>query len=241
MPRPLRITLIVLAVLFVILLIVDRVSVRVAQSMVADRIQSELRLARKPSVVAHGYPFLTQALGGRYSDVEVTAEGVETQSIRDFGVVAHLQGLHAPISDLAGGDIQRVPVDRVVGSVTVPYAEVARVSRVSNARITREGDALRVRGQVTFAGQRVNASGLARVEARDGSLVVTVTEGAVEGVQVPPAALGLIMRGLSFMVPVTSLPFGLSITGVEIRDDALVVSAEARDVVLTRLGFSSTR
>src|SRR5690242_11881533 len=106
-----RITLILVGILLVLALVADRVSVRIAQSAVADKVQSQLSLPEKPSVTAHGFPFLTQLFGGRYEDLEVTAHGVKAQQFSNLTVHANLRGVHAPFSDLTGGRLERVPVD----------------------------------------------------------------------------------------------------------------------------------
>jgi hypothetical protein len=226
--------LIAVGVLLVLALVGDRVAAHAAQSAVAARMQSELKLPDKPSVRAHGFPFLTQLFGGRYTDVELTAHGVTARQLSNLAVHAHLRGLHVPFSELTSGRIDEVPVDHVQGTVAVPYDEIARAVRLPGLSVTGSGDSVQVAGRVTVLGQTFTASAHARAEVRDGTVVVTADHARVVGVRLPAVVLPVVERGLSFAVPVQSLPFGLRLTGVQMAPDELRVSAEADDVVLRR-------
>jgi hypothetical protein len=155
-------------------------------------------------------------------------------------VHAHLQGLHVPFSDLTGGRIDEVPVDHVQGTVTVPYDEIARAVRLPGLSVTGSGDSVQVAGRVTALGQTFTASAHARLEVRNGTVVVTADHARVVGVQLPAAVLPVVERGLSFTVPVQKLPFGLRLTGVQADPDELRVSAEADHVVLRREELTGT-
>jgi hypothetical protein len=226
--------LIVAGVLLVLALIADRVAVQVAQSAVATRLQGELKLADKPEVSAHGFPFLTQMFGGRYDDVEVTAKGVSAQQFSGLTVHAHLRGLRAPFSALTRGDIDEVPVDHVQGTVGLPYDQIARAANIPGLTLTANGDSVRVAGTVTVLGQTLTASAHARAEVRNGTVIVTADHAQVVGVRLPAAVLPLVERGLSFVLPVRNLPFGLRLTAVRVTPADLQVSAEADHVVLRK-------
>jgi hypothetical protein len=229
-----RILLILSGVLLVLALIADRVAAQAAQSAVASRLQSELKLADKPAVSVHGFPFLTQLFGGRYRDVEVTAEGVTAQQFAGLTVHAHLRGLHAPFSKLTSNDIDQVPVDHVEGTVALPYDQIARATNIPGLSLSASGDSVRVAGTVTVLGQTFTASAHARAQVRDGTVIVTADHAQVQGVRLPSAVLPVVERGLSFVLPVQNLPFGLRLTGVQVTPAYLQVSAEANDVVLRK-------
>src|SRR5437773_4699274 len=145
--------LIATGVLLVLALIADRVAAQAAQSAVAARLQTELKLADKPAVSVHGFPFLTQLFGGRYRDVEVIARGVTAQQFSDLTVHAHLRGLHVPFSKLTSGDVDQVPVDHVAGTVGLPYDQIARAAHIPGLSLSASGDSVRVAGTVTVLGQ----------------------------------------------------------------------------------------
>jgi hypothetical protein len=232
--------MVVAAVLLVLALVADRVAAHAAQSTVATRMQNELQLPDKPSVRVHGFPFLTQLFAGRYTNVELNAHGVSARQLSNLAVHAHLQGLHVPFSALTSGRVDEVPVDHVAGTVAVPYDEIARAVRLPGLSVTGSGDSVQLAGQVTAFGQTFTASAHARFEVRDGTVAVTADHARVVGVRLPAAVLPVVERGLSFVVPVQNLPFGLRLTAVQATPDDLLVSAQADHVVLRREDLTAT-
>jgi hypothetical protein len=65
--RAVRRLLIVLVVLAILFTAADRISVAVAQSQAASRIQSSKGLNKKPSVSIEGFPFLTSCCRGTWT------------------------------------------------------------------------------------------------------------------------------------------------------------------------------
>jgi DUF2993 family protein len=241
-PRGVRITLIVVGVLLVLALIADRVAVRVAQSALADRIQSQAQLPSKPQVTAHGFPFLTQVFGGKYQDLEVTAQDVRAEQFSNLTVHANLRGVHAPFSDLTGGRIEEVPVDHVQGTLALPYDQLARAVSIAGLTVNGDGQGgVRVSGHLTVVGRTLTASAHARVDvAPDGKVVITADHAQVVGVTLPPAALRVLERQLSFAVPLGNLPFGLRLTRVEATASELRLTAEADGVLLRKGDLPTT-
>jgi hypothetical protein len=229
--RRLLIALVVLALLAVA---ADRVGVVVAQRALAGQIRTELGLQQTPTVTIHGIPFLTQAVRGRYSDVQVVLPDVDSGPLQDIGVDARLLGVRAPLADVLRRRIDEVPVDRITGDLTIGYDDLARASGISGLRIVREGDALRLSGSVEVAGRQVDASAVGRVEVADNDIVITAEQAEVDGVDLPQRALDAAARLLSFTVSPRGLPLSLQITGVRTEQDALLVSARSDDAVLRR-------
>jgi LmeA-like phospholipid-binding len=223
---------VVVVVVCVIALVADRVALALVQSAVAGRVQQELRLADRPAVTAHGFPFLTQVVAGRYRDVEVRAAGVSVPQLAGSTVDARLRGLHAPLSQLVSGNLSELPVDRVDGVVALPYSEIVRLAGVGGLSLSQDGEWVRVQGRVTALGQTFTASARARVAIHAGALVVTADQGSLLGVRLPATLLALLTRALSFALPVPRLPLGLRLTGVRPAASAVEVSAGADHVVL---------
>jgi hypothetical protein len=224
--------LLVLVVLLALLAVADRVGVVVAQSALASEIESQLSLDQKPDVSIRGIPFLTQAVGGKYKDVRVGLTGVDAGSVKGLGIDARLQGVHLSLSDAIRRRVDRVPVDRISGTLDVPYAELARASGISGLKITRDGDALRLSGSVRVLGRQVEASAVGRVEVNGADIAINAEQAEVAGAPVPQVALDAAARLLSFKVSPRNLPLSLRITAVDVGDTALLVSAVSDDVVL---------
>jgi len=236
-----RRVLIALGILVVLLVITDRVAVAVANRAVAKQIRTELELQQTPSVRIHGFPFLLQAIGGRYDDVEVQIPDVDSGPLQNIRVDARLHGVRAPLDRVVGGRLDEVPIKDVAGSLAVGYADLARASGIPGLRLAAEGGALRVTGQVQLGGRQIEASARGTISVVDNDLLVTADQAEVGGVEMPPAALAVAARLLSFRVSPRSLPLSLRITAVRVGADSLIVQAQARDVVLRRGDIPVTR
>jgi LmeA-like phospholipid-binding len=223
---------IVLVVLLALLAVADRVGVIVAQSVLAGQVKDQLALDQTPDVTIRGIPFLTQAIGGKYKDVRVTLPGVDAGAVKNVAVDARLQGVRLPLSDALRRQVDQVPVDRISGTLTIRYDELARASGISGLRITRDGDALKLSGSVRVLGRTVDASAVGRVEVNGNDLAINAERAEVAGVPVPQPVLDAAARLLSFRVSPRNLPLSLRITSVDIGDEALLVGAVSDDVVL---------
>jgi hypothetical protein len=223
-----------LLVLVVLVVLADRVAAAYADRRLASQVKTELALQDEPTVRVRGIPFLTQALRGRYSDVRVRIADYDSGPLQNIAIDARLQGVRAPLGDVLKGRIDSVPVDRITGDLTISYADLARASGISGLRLTREGDALRVSGSVTVLGRQVNAAAVGRVEVHGSDIRITAEQAQVNGVELPQAAIELANKALSFAVSPRSLPLSLRITDVRTDRDALVVSAESDQAVLSR-------
>lgn len=221
-----------LTVVLGLLVAADRIGVVVANRVLADQIREQLALQETPDVSIRGIPFLTQAVGGKYSDVRVTLPDVDSGALQNIVVDARLQGVHLPLSDALGRNVEEVPVDRITGDLTVRYDELARASGISGLRITRDGDALRLLGSVKALGQQLDAEATGRVEVSGNDIVIKAARAEVNGVEVPAATLDAAARLLSFTVSPSGLPLSLRITAVNVGDTALQVSAVSEDAVL---------
>ena len=226
--------LIALLVLLALVVVADRVGAAVADRALTRQIQQELALKVTPEVTIHGIPFLTQAVRGRYEDVQVVLPHIDSGRLQNIAVDARLRGVRAPLGDVLGGRIDAVPVDRITGELTIGYADLARASRIPGLRIVREGDALRVSGSVRVIGRQVDATAVGRVEVDGNDIVITCEQAEVDGAQLPQSALDQAARLLSFRVSPRGLPLALRVTGVQTRQEAIQVSAVSEDAVLRR-------
>lgn len=233
--------LVTLVVLLALAAGADRLAAWTAERRVAQRIQAAERLSRPPEVRIGGFPFLTQALAGRYDDVRVTAYGVRRPSgvagvadVRIDSVTAYLRGVRLPLRTALAGPVTTLPVSSIDATALVRYADLSAALPDRHLSFSAEGDRLRLRGQVTVLGQRYAASALGTLSLRGDQLTVVpraVSVNAGPGaLAVPPALIAL----LSVTVRV-ALPFGLRLTAVSVAADGLHLQAGGRDVVLRAL------
>ena len=223
--------LVVLLVLVALAAVADRVGVRIAQRAVADQIASRGGLAGAPDVQITGFPFLTQAIAGEYDDVRVHLTAAELGQPAGTTADVSLRGVHLPLSDVLAGTVRQVPVDRVDGTVTLPYTLLSQ-QLGGDATVAAEGSGLRITRTVQVLGQDVplTAAGTVTLDGQD--LVVQVRQAQAVGVSVPSAVLQRAAALLDLRYRVPTLPFGLQVSGLQPGPDGVRVEVATRNAVL---------
>ena len=210
----------------------DRLALVIAEHQVASKLQSFGGLSTAPDVEIRGIPFLTQAVSGDYSDVEVSASGVTAGGARISSLAVALHGLHVPLSDAVSGSVQSVPVDRLTATVLLSYADLQAQLRDRGLSLSAAGDRLRVTGSVTVLGRTVSASALSTVRLRGTDVVVTATSFDVGNGAASRALSAALAGRFDFVARVGTLPYGLRATGVRVTPSGIQATAAASSVVL---------
>ena len=223
--------LITLGVLLVLLVAADRVGVLVAERQVAAQVAQQGGLPGEPDVDITGFPFLTQAVAGRYDDVRISLTADELGQPAGTTADVSLQGVQLPLSDVLGGQVSQLPVDRVDGQATVPF-DLLAAQLGGDTTLTRDGDGLRITKTVEVLGQTIplTAAGTVTLDGQD--LVVDVSSAAGAGIDVPQVVLEQAQDLLDFRYTLPALPFGLQLTGLQVTDGGVDVTVAATDVVL---------
>src|SRR6266516_959807 len=141
-----RRVLVAAGILVVLLVILDRVAVVVAERAVAKQIRAELALKQTPSVSIHGFPFLQQAVTVRYDDL-AQASGIPglriARSGDDLRVSGQVQLPGGQVEASALGHISVEDNDLVVtadqaqvGGVELPPALLATAARLLSFRVS---------------------------------------------------------------------------------------------------------
>ena len=154
--------LITLLVLAALLAGADYAVRSVAEDQVASRLQQALKLPVEPTVDVNGFPFLTQALAGSYDDVDLTAENIAYQDLKDVTLTANLSGVSLPPQSLVDGDVESIPTRTVTASARVTPEDLARVLDVRDVTVAplTDADLERLRGEAEADSS--GASGSAR-------------------------------------------------------------------------------
>lgn len=224
--------LIVLIVLAVLAVGTDRVAAHVAADRLADRVMTEERLDQSPDVTIRGFPFLTQALSGRYQRLDLRARDVDRGNITVDRIGAQLSGVTLPLRDVLGGGVEQVPVDRVEVHALVSYDELSAASGDRGLRFgSAPGGGVQVTGRLAALGQSVRATARVDVEVDGDTLSLLPRDVRIEGA---PAGIGTAFAAdaLAVRVEVPELPFGARLRNVSVDPDGVTVSASADDVVL---------
>jgi hypothetical protein len=232
------IALVVLAVLAVVLvLLLPRIDRAVA--VLAERKASEYLsepFGHPATVRVRATPFLTQALRGRYADVEVTG-GLRVGEITGATLVAHLTNAYLPARELLGRRATELPCERVQGRLVLPYGELARVSRIPGLSLAFEGQRLLATAALPVPGisQLARITGEAIVSLTGaGDVWLQIRGVSVAGVTLPGLALSQLLPTLNVPIPLPPLPFGLRFDALRPSAGGLVVDGSADAVVFRR-------
>jgi hypothetical protein len=224
--------LIVGLVVFVGLVIAaDRIGLLVAQKTIAKTLASEYGLDHEPKVSIKGFPFLTQALGGQYHEIDITTGDVTEQGVRLTDANVKLEGVDAAISDALNGDSSAMVAGTATSTATVAYRDVNREAP-RGMHVSAKDASLQVRGPVTVLGltREVTTTVTVQPDGRGVRVVPQKVDSGAVGVPV-----GFVKHAFTFTVPVRGLPLGTRITDVEVLPEGLRVSATAHDVKLSSL------
>ncbi len=232
--RALVVLLVIVAVLLGIGFLADRAVERYAEGYVADQLTEQAGLAGTPEVDVRGFPFLTQALDGRYEDVRISLTADELGQPQGTAADIRLVGVHIPLSAVLSGDVQEVPVDRIDGAATLSY-DLLSQQLGGDSTLARDGDGLRVTKTVELLGYTLPLTASGTVSLDGDQLVVDVERASGAGVELPGFLVDEASDLLDLRYEIPALPFGLQLTSVTPAADGVVVEVEATDTVLAPL------
>jgi len=224
--------LVALVVLLLLLVGADRVAEQVAEGRIADQLAADL--SSTPQVEVGGFPFLTQALSGRYRTITVSGDSASRDGVRISDFTADLSGVQVPLSDALGGRVSDVPVDRLRGTALITYADFARSADVRGLELSPDGDQVRVTGPLSVLGQDLTVTALSDVALEGEQVLLTAQSFEVNGSPVSSVVSGALSGRLDLRVDVDELPYDLRLTDVETGERGIELSGTARDVVLSR-------
>lgn len=204
--------LITLAVLSALFVAADRVAARVAQNQVSAQIKTSQRLSAEPQVTIRGFPFLTQAFGGEYDDIEVVGTDLVSGSIKVGRVEADLRGVKISLSDALGGSLGAVPVTQATVRADVGWDALENAS----------GEAVKL--------EAARGGGVQVSTVVSGRTIRFVADPVVERGQVVLVPRDVAGRTISFGT--TTLPFGMRLTSAQVRPSGLVLVATGAGITL---------
>lgn len=240
--RALRIFLIVAVALGGLFVVVDRVTVHVAEDEAAEKLRNAQALFSTPDVSIKGFPFITQLTSGVLDDVEVGIKSHEIVTASSGAV--RISDLNADLRGIAfSSDYSSVTAQSATGTATVTYDELlkaahsrptdvgagvtARVVGLSdggNGKIKIDIEAA-VRGSATPQGVSVPAS----VSVEGGSVRVRADSLPDLGIELPEN----VVRSITdFQQDIDDLLGGIKIHKVEGAADGVKITVRGSDVRL---------
>jgi hypothetical protein len=227
---------IVVVVLLGLLAVADRVIASMAESAVADRIaeQSPFRgTGVKPHVSINGFPFLAQAVAGKYDDIEVSGRGLTIDQVRGIDLDAHMHGVHVPLGRAIDRRVTSLPIDHLDAVATIPYAEAARRTGIDGLHLSADRGALHV-SLVTSLPQigEVTASADADVRASGNRVSYSVGQITVNGAPAAGALTPQLERMMNGTLTLPTLPYHLQVTAVKPTPSGMRATARADHIVV---------
>lgn len=232
-----RLLLLLLAALAVVLVVADRLAVQAAEHAVAVKVHEAALLRDDPSVTIRGFPFLTQAIAGRYREVDITAHGIHRGGVRIDTVSAQFFGVHVSLRDALAGRVGGVRIDRSSGSVLLTFTDLngyLATRRVQLAPDPAHPGEVAVRAQLSVAGRSLAVSGelTAALSGRTVTLVPVAGTLRVAGVRLPAALLAPVTGALGVSVDTGVLPFGLRVNRVSVTSTGVLIGATATGLLV---------
>ena len=230
-----RVVVLLLIVLVVVFVVADRLTETAAAKALAVKARQTGLLASDPTVDIHGFPFLTQAVRGRYSEIDVTTHGIHRGGLRLATVEGRFYGVHVGLGAVLEGRVTSVPIDRATGEVDVTYADLNAFLAPSHVSVASSGtNQLLVTGTASVPGGSVAVSGPVTVSVAGGTLTVSPPLSTLRGPGgvLPQAVARTVAAALTVRIPLANLPFGLQLKSVQVGPTQLTISASAKNLTV---------
>ncbi|QIS09681.1 LmeA family phospholipid-binding protein [Nocardia arthritidis] len=224
-----RAILILIVVLAIAAIVGDRVGVVVAQNEIGRQIAAQYKLPNEPRVRIGGFPFLTQAVGGNYHDIDIRVGDWSDQKISVHDLDVTLTDVSAPLSDVIDSRTSNFVAATANATALIPYDTVKGFAPSGVESISNSPNGLRVAGTFSVEGIPMPATVVVTVAPTDDGIEVTPVsvQAAAGGPTIP---LAMLRRTLTFTVPLQRLPLGARVTSIQPSANGLQVTAVAHNV-----------
>ena len=237
-----------------------------AEYTIVKQLRQQLTLTNDPSVRINGFPFLTQAVAGHYSAIDVQAGGVTADPLHDLDVEATLHDVEAPLSEITSGDVHSVRAARVDGQVRIKDSDLGRAIGIEDLRIQQPSDQeikeslppgtptgqaprrdrapVRMTATTDLLGRRTDIIGVGLIELTGGLVRISVKDvrlarDGVGQVNLPRSIRQTLLSTLSTDVKPGGLPFTVTPTSVSVQTGSVVVAGTANNVTLSQAGIGT--
>jgi hypothetical protein len=230
--------LVLIVILVLLLLVADRAAWWFAERTIAQEIQNSQNLSQPPDVSVAGFPFLTQALKGRYQQIDAELKDPAVQDgLRIDALKIRLSGVRVSTGDLINRRVESVPVDAATATATISFASLNAVAKDnlpdSSSKIEFSqgtGNALAVTGTYRGSGLNLRLDLQALLVAQDGDLVVQLRPEALRGL--PSGIRSQVESLVAEASRLPSLPFGFQATDVTVNPNGVTVQASSSSLEL---------
>lgn len=215
-----------------IFVLVDKTATAVAQDKVATKLTGQRPFTGRPTVVIHKFPFLTQALRGKYRDIEVSGPGLPVPKLGVAQISARLRGVHIPLSAVGTG-VGSVPIDHADVTVTVPASRLGFALGVPGLKLRQSGANVRLSAPMRVAGgSAVNVDAIARLGVQARLVTVTLISVRVNGARAPSAVVATAKKTLTSRVAVPNLGLNVTAATARVIGTQLVITGSVNNIIL---------
>jgi hypothetical protein len=258
----------IIAVLVIVALAVaaDFGAAAAAEYTVGKQMRQQLSLASDPSVRINGFPFLTQAVAGHYTSIDVQASGVSADPLHDLDVEATLHDVNAPLVEVISGDLHSVRAAKVDGRIRIKDTDLGRAIGIEDLRIQQPADQqikelfppgtptsassrgnrapIKMVATTDLAGQRTDVIAFGVIELTRGSVRITANDvqlgrDGVGTVGLPRPIRQTLLNALSTNIKTGGLPFAVTPTRLWVETGSIVVEGTAANVSLRQAGVAA--
>ncbi|MET1004419.1 MAG: DUF2993 domain-containing protein [Propionibacteriaceae bacterium] len=184
-----------------------------------------------PQVNIEGFPFLTQILGQKLTSVHVVADDVTetgTAGVSLANVDVRLRGLTSP------DRFRTFNAERADGSATLDYATAEKLVHLP---LSYAGEnRLKISVQTKLVAIPVTAEIVGRPDVNEADQTFTLADPKITmaGVDVPEATSESLLQTLVKPMPITGVPFGLSVSDITAQPDGLNAVVLGDDITFSR-------
>lgn len=227
--------IIALVILLGLLVGADRVALLVAESQLADRIQSSQHLSQKPSVSIAGFPFLTQVASRDFPYATVDIHGLTANSLTISDLHADLRGVHV------SSGFNSATVDTLTATAHLSYADIGKALssqlnvsgiQVGSVQVTKGPQPDQVKASYNLLGATISATVDVRLAGAN------TLEFRSVSFDTPLSGFGVSPQNFDVKYNLGSLPFGIDLTGLAFTDSGIDVTANGSHVDLSQSSMS---
>ncbi len=204
---------------------------RRAEREVATELQRQLGTPEPPTVDIEGRPFLTQVASRSISTVHVVADQIGEVSEAPL-VIAHADLV---LSDVTSDDwFATMVVSHAAGTARMDYSVLQSQAGVP---LTYVGDGrVQIVETATVFGQQVEAkiTGAPALNVREQTISLNDPTISVANITLPEFTAKALLRALLKPIPVSGVPFGLTLTSISAMDDGLHAEIAGDNLPISR-------
>ena len=208
-----------------------------ATRQVGEAVATRLQLATAPDVTVSGFPFLLQAINGRYDTISAQLPAQQLGGVDGVAVSVDLIGVKLPLSDALKGNLDAMTADSSQVRLQIPIASIAAAIHLPSLQVTSGDGRLQISATVEVLGVSYPATGELNVQIVASTLQLrngTIT--SIGGVNIPAEVSQALTQLVSLDIPLDSLPFTVERGSASVADATLVVDASTSNLNFAKIG-----